>query len=81
MVHVCVVFYTDHLGNHDFEYKIFLAPSANLMTSQAAGCNIVPIGVTGTSSSNLGVTDQAISYEESTCWSSLYGSLGCLIFG
>ena len=46
------------------------------MTSQAAGCNIVPIGVTGTSSSNLGVTDQTISYEESTCWSSLYGSLG-----
>ena len=49
------------------------------MTSQAAGCNIVPIGVTGTSNSNLGVTDQTVSYEESTCWSSLYGSLGCII--
>ena len=67
------------LSNHVFDYKIFLAPSANLMTSQSAACNIVLTGSNDTSASSLAVTQKSIPYAESHCWSSGYGSEGYLI--
>ena len=62
------------MGNPGFEYKIFLAPSANQLTSQGTGCDIVPVGIGGTSRISLAVTGKSISYADSNCWSSTYGS-------
>ena len=65
----------DELGNHEAEYKIFLAPSASATDSPAIGCDIVPKDPGGTSSSgSLSVVDKPLMYSNSECWSSTYGS-------
>ena len=65
----------DDLGNHEAEYKIFLAPSASATDSPAIGCDIVHKDAGGISSSgSLSVIDQPLMYSNSECWSSTYGS-------
>ena len=65
----------DDLGNHEAEYKIFLAPSASATDSPAIGCDIVPKDVGGISSSgSLAVSDKPLLYSNNDCWSSTYGS-------
>ena len=68
----------DDLGNHETEYKIFLAPSASATDSPATGCNILP---TDPWSGSLAVVNETLLYSDNDCWSSTYGSKGIsLIF-
>ena len=68
----------DDLGNHETEFKIFLAPSASATDSPATGCDIVlrTDPATGISSGSLEVVNRTLLYSENSCWSSTYGSKG-----